>query len=192
MLTFLQFEPFNYLCIYITMTSSKINQNSYGMIINLTFYLNHVGLVVCLYVFQGCINPWHDFSHIIHYISFLNVENILLYLPYEDNISTCGLLHIPNTLWVVFLASFLRNLLFYVHLEMATLVYMLDIYSLWKVAWILSFFDPSHLSSCHLKHFEKLVFPYYALANTWPFLWLLLNSWVHQTKFYPCRRMAVH
>jgi hypothetical protein len=58
------------------MTSSRINPNSDGIIINLTLYLNHVGLVVYLSIVQGYINPWHDPAHIIHCIIFQYVMHI--------------------------------------------------------------------------------------------------------------------
>jgi hypothetical protein len=76
MMTSLQFKPFNYFWIYIAMISSRINQNRYGLMINITFYLDHVGLVGYLSIVQGCINPWHALSHIVHYICFMNFMHI--------------------------------------------------------------------------------------------------------------------
>ena len=73
MLTFLQFNSFNYLGIYIAITISRINHNNYGLIFILTFYLNHVRLVVCLSISQGRINPWHAPSHVFHCFILLNV-----------------------------------------------------------------------------------------------------------------------
>ena len=50
------------------MTSSIINQNSYGMIINLTFHFNYVGLIVCLSIVEGCIDPCYAFAHVLYYL----------------------------------------------------------------------------------------------------------------------------
>jgi hypothetical protein len=53
------------------MTISIINQNSYGMIINLTFQINHAGLIVCLSIVQDCIDHWHAYSHVLYCLLLL-------------------------------------------------------------------------------------------------------------------------
>ena len=48
-----------------------------------TFHLHHSSLVVGLFIIHGCINPWHDPSHIINYGRFLDVVDspiVLLFM----------------------------------------------------------------------------------------------------------------
>jgi len=42
------------------------------MIINITFHFDHVGSIVCLSIFQGCIDPRHDFSHFLYCLLLLD------------------------------------------------------------------------------------------------------------------------
>jgi hypothetical protein len=71
MLTSLQFKSVNQIRIYIAMTSPIIYPNKYRMIINITFHFNHVGLIVCLSIIQGCLYPLHTLAHVFHYIHIL-------------------------------------------------------------------------------------------------------------------------
>jgi hypothetical protein len=70
------------------MARSIINQNSYGLIINLTSHFNHVGLIVFLSTVEGFINPWNAPPHVFHYIIFLKV------MPIHHPISFMGTIYI--------------------------------------------------------------------------------------------------
>jgi hypothetical protein len=77
-----------------------------------------------LHIFLTCFLPLPLLSpYPLHY------EKYSSYLLSEDIIYTSDLLHIPNTLWVVLLAYFPRNLSFFDHLEMLFIVDMIEIYS---------------------------------------------------------------
>jgi hypothetical protein len=45
------------------------------LVVDRTFHFNHVGLILCLLVFQGCINPWHISAHVLYCLSSLYIVN---------------------------------------------------------------------------------------------------------------------
>ena len=48
MLTSLQVKYFNNVSIFVTMDSSRINQDCYGLVVDLTFHFDHGELILCL------------------------------------------------------------------------------------------------------------------------------------------------
>jgi hypothetical protein len=124
----LQFKSFNQIRIYIAMTSSLINQNSYGMIINLTFHLNHVGLIFYFPIVQGCISPWHSSTHIFHYIKLLDV----MYSPHPLSLVRTIFVHVvsftsPTLYGLLYSTSPPRNLSSWIHFVLSSFVDMLEI-----------------------------------------------------------------
>jgi hypothetical protein len=130
MLTFLQFKYFNYIWIYIAMTSSKINQNIYGMIINISFHLNNVGLTIFVSICQGYVDPLHAPTHVLYCLLLLDsMHNPHLISSVRKIFVHVIFLTSSTFLWVGVLASFPRNLSLSNHLDMDSLVDVLENYS---------------------------------------------------------------
>jgi hypothetical protein len=45
------------------------------LVVDHTIHFNHVGLILFLLVVQGCIDPWHISSHVLHYFNLLYIVN---------------------------------------------------------------------------------------------------------------------
>jgi len=43
------------------------------MVVNITFHFNHRGLILCLRVVQGCVDPEYSTAHVLHCFILLNI-----------------------------------------------------------------------------------------------------------------------
>jgi hypothetical protein len=111
------------------------------LVVDHTFHFNHVGLVLCFLVVQGCINPWYISSHVLYcfcslYIvnnptSFTSVRTISkpmvsfttptlhrwLSWPLNPCVNHSGFFMHLFPLWIIFEESWLSSLLPLIHLE---------------------------------------------------------------------------
>jgi hypothetical protein len=156
------------------MPSSIINQSSYGLSINLTFYFNHVGLIICLSIVQGCIVPWHASTHVPYFLLFLNV----MHSPHLISLVRTIFIHVISftslTLYGLFSWPISQGIYhFFITLRWFPLLMCLR--TITNERWLKSFLPLIHISF-------HLVIP--GLLESWPSSVLLIQILILSYGFF--------